>query len=176
MSRVLILTGTCGSGKSTIASLIANSGWLRISEDDLWKAKFGRDRGDFGSEAHRHKRSQVHSEVFEIVSAAMENHQPVVIDATVHESPPEAFLEYKTWLDTHGISWAIRVLHPSLEVSILRDSQRAGWNAGSKRVSDLYLKFTGEFFDHGTFLDTSHETPEETMHRVLAGFARQVPT
>ena len=112
MSRVIILTGTCGSGKSTVASLIAHSGWLHISEDDLWKEKFGRHRGPFGSDEHREKRQQVHEEVFRIITMGLSNRQSIVIDATVHESPPEAFQEYQSWFEAHGIAWSIRVLHP----------------------------------------------------------------
>ena len=164
-----ILTGTCGSGKSTVASLIAKLGWLRISEDDLWKDKFGRNRGPFGSVEHRDKRQQVHEEVFRIITKGLSNHLSIVIDATVHESPPEAFQEYRSWFEAHGIAWYLRVLHPSLEVAILRDSKRSGWHAGPDRVSDLYGKFTGAVFDREAFIDTTLQTPEETMIRVLAG-------
>lgn len=34
--QVLLLTGTCGSGKNTIAAPLATRGWTRISEDDMW--------------------------------------------------------------------------------------------------------------------------------------------
>jgi predicted kinase len=171
MSRVIILTGTCGSGKSTVASLIAKLGWLRISEDDLWKERFGRNRGLFGSDEHRNKRQQVHQEVFGIITMGLSNQQSIVIDATVHESPPEAFHEYQSWFEAHGIAWCLRVLHPSLEVAITRDSKRSGWHAGPDRVSDLYAKFTGTVFGREAFIDTTLETPQETMIRVLAGSA-----
>ena len=50
MATVLILTGTCGSGKSTVARLLAERhGWTRLSEDDVWRARFHRDRGEPGS-------------------------------------------------------------------------------------------------------------------------------
>ena len=168
MRRVIILTGTCGSGKSTVASLIAKSGWLHISEDDLWKEKFGKQRGPFGSEEHRKKRQQVHEEVFRILTRGLSDQRSVVIDATVHESPPEAFQEYRSWFEAHGIAWSLRVLHPDLDVAIRRDAMRSGWHAGSDRVSDLHAKFTGAVFAEGCFIDTSNDTPEETMLRVLA--------
>ena len=60
---------------------------------------------------------------------------------------------------------------PSLDVAILRDSQRNGWHAGSDRVSDLYAKFTGTIFGHEAFIDSTNDTPEETMLRVLSGSA-----
>lgn len=33
---ILLLAGTCGSGKSTIAVLLEERGWTRISEDEIW--------------------------------------------------------------------------------------------------------------------------------------------
>src|SRR5262249_20188676 len=47
--RVLLVTGTCGSGKSTVASLLAGCGWASISEDEIWPRLFGKNRGAFGS-------------------------------------------------------------------------------------------------------------------------------
>ena len=91
----------------------------------------------------------------------------VVVDATVHESPPEAYLEYRSWFEEQGIPWSLRVLHPALGVAIDRDVRREGWHAGRERVSSLYAKFTGSVFDPECFVDTSHDTPEETVRRLL---------
>ena len=95
MLSVLILTGTCGSGKTTISKLLASeANWKRICEDDLWKQYHGKNRGIFGTDEHRLKRQQIHNVVFtEILSLRNENLY-IVIDATVHESPPEAYYEY----------------------------------------------------------------------------------
>jgi predicted kinase len=169
MNSVLIVTGTCGSGKSTVTALMAEAGWLRVSEDTLWQDIFGNHRGAFGSTEHRTRRRQVHREVFDTVLGGLQRSRQVVIDATVHESPPEAFLEYRASFENRNISWSLRVLHPTLEVAIERDSRRSGWHAGRDRVSSLYAKFTGEVFDSGFFLDTSYDTPEQTMQRLLAG-------
>ena len=44
MAKTIILTGTCGSGKTTISKLLASKlDWIRISEDDIWKQCFGKD-------------------------------------------------------------------------------------------------------------------------------------
>lgn len=171
MGRVLILTGTCGSGKSTVSGLLADAGWLRISEDALWHEMFGRQRGTFGSDEYRRKRQRVHEAVSAAVIAALRVPQPVVIDATVHESPPEAYLEYRSWLEEQNISWSLRVLHPGLEVAIDRDARRDGWHAGRDRVSSLHAKFTGKVFSPERFVDTSYDTPEDTLRRVLGGGA-----
>jgi adenylate kinase family enzyme len=164
--RVLIITGTCGSGKSTAAGLLSEAGWARVSEDDIWPTLFGRDRGPFGSSEHRAKRRQVHDVVFRAVQEALDRGDNVVIDATMHETPPEAFLEYTTYFDLHRITWILRILHPSLEVAIARDAGRDK-PLGAQRVADLHAKFTGKVFPRGWFIDTSTHTPSETVARLL---------
>ncbi len=168
MNTVLILTGTCGSGKTTISTLLANSlGWKRISEDDIWQMLFGKNRGPFGSVEHRNKRGQVHGKVFAETLRTLESNQRVVIDATVHESPPEAYKEYQAFFEDHNIQWKLLVLQPRLEVAISRDSTRNDWIAGPERIRQLRIKFTGKVFGPGCFLDNSDETPNETLNRII---------
>jgi dephospho-CoA kinase len=168
MPSALILTGTCGSGKTTISKLLARDfGWRRIAEDDIWKLHFGKNRGPFRSEEHRLKRMRVHEKVFaETLVAYQTNHQ-VVIDATVHEAPPDSYQEYRLFFEGHSIPWRICVLHPRLEVAIARDSQRSEWVAGDERVRLLRAKFTTEIFGHECFIDNSDETPEHTTSKIL---------
>jgi predicted kinase len=163
---VLILTGTCGSGKSTIATLLADRGWACVREDDIWPRLFDKNRGPFGSNEHRAKRRQVQGIVFRTVHAALDLGQNVVIDATVHETPPEAFTEYREYLDRHGITWCLRVLHPMVRVAIARDAGRRR-PLGALRVADLHAKFTGRVFPSSWCLDTSTQTPAETLVTLL---------
>ncbi len=169
--KVLLLTGTCGSGKSTVASLLARRGWDHISEDEIWPRLFGRNRGSFGSAEHRAKRRRVHDLVFQRLSASVVAGREVVIDATVHEAPPEAFEEYLRFFEEHRIDWWLRVLHPSVEVSIARDAGRGRGSLGAERVAALHAKFTGLVFARDWFLDTSAQTPEDTLRVLLQGGA-----
>ncbi len=165
----LILTGTCGSGKTTISTLLAERhGWKRISEDETWKQNFGKNRGTFGTDEHRRKRQHVHQIVFSQVLSAHREARSVVIDATVHESPPEAYHEYQEFFEKHNIEWRIYVLHPRLEVAVARDSTRRDWIAGPERVERLRAKFSGSIFGAESFIDNSDETPEQTVSRILA--------
>lgn len=170
-SRVLLLTGTCGSGKTTVAALLAErQGWVHVSEDEIWQRLFGKDRGAFGSEEHRRKRREVHAVAFARIREALAAGADVVVDATVHETPPEALYEYREWFAAHGVAWTIRVLHPRLEVAVARDAHRRAWTVGAQRVAALRAKFSGGEIGRECFLDTSGETPEETMTRLLAAW------
>jgi gluconate kinase len=172
MSRVLYLTGTCGSGKSTVAGLLAlRPGWERISEDELWHSRFGKNRGAFDSDEHRCKRHEVQAAVLERILAILSLGKSVVIDVTMHESPPEAFGEYRDLLENLEIQWSVRVLQPRLDVAIARDARRECWRVGPERVASLRAKFTGSVFPEGWFLDNSCESAAETADRVLASGA-----
>jgi predicted kinase len=138
-----------------------------VCEDEIWLRLFGKNRGPFGSAEHRAKRRAVHAVVFRAVRAALEDGRHLVIDATVHESPPEAYREYARFFEQHGISWELRVLHPRLEVAIARDATRRR-PLGASRVAALRAKFTGAVFPSACFLDTSAHTPVETVAAVLA--------
>lgn len=169
---VLLLTGPAGSGKTTVATLLAERfGWTHISEDDIWPALFGRDRGEFGSDEHRRKRAAVHEVIFAQVLDATGGGRNVVIDATVHEAPPESFEEYQSFFDAHAIAWELRVLLPRLDVAIARDASRAGWHLGPARVAHLHAKFTQRVFGAAAFLDNSDETPEETAARLALAWS-----
>jgi predicted kinase len=159
--RVLVLTGTCGAGKSTVSTLLSEAGWARVCEDEIWATLFDKNRGPFGSDEHRAKRRQVHDVVFRRVTTALEADRDVVIDATVHEAPPEAFLEYRTFFERRGVGWEVRVLHPKLEVAVARDAARRS-SVGAKRVASLRAKFTGIVFPREWFLDTSEQSASET--------------
>jgi broad-specificity NMP kinase len=171
---VLLLTGTCGSGKSTIADLISKrDGWTRVCEDEVWKATFQNDRGRFGTDEHRRKRQQVHRIVFDRILAAIELRHNVAVDATVHEAPPESYQEYVAFFGSNTIRWSLKVLHPRLDVAIERDRLRTEWHAGAERVRQLYAKFTFEVFPAECFVDTSDQIPEETLETVLLGINSQ---
>jgi predicted kinase len=173
---ILVLTGTCGSGKSTVAALLAAQGWLAVSEDEIWKRRFGIDRGAFGTDEHRRKRAIAHAEVMDVV--VRHPGRDVVVDATVHKGPPEAYEEYAALFAERGLAWHLRVLHPSLEEAIRRDAGRTEWHAGPERVASLRAKFTARVFPRDWFLDTSDDSPEGTVRRVLASLpsARPFPT
>ncbi len=172
MSFVLLLTGPAGRGKTTVSQRIAETaGWSRVSEDEIWPALFGKDRGAIGSDEHRRKRAAVHARVFDRVLHSIAAGREVVIDATVHEAPPESFQEYGSFFTAHAVRWCVRVLVPRVEVAIARDAARQCWHLGAANVTRLHAKFTGRVFGVEAVIDNSDETADETAARVLASIA-----
>lgn len=146
MNKVLLLSGTCGSGKTTISKLIAEQqDWQRICEDDIWLELFGKNRGNPRLPDGKRKRAKVHEIVFGKIVEYREHKKNVVVDLTVHEAPPDAFLEY--------------------EVALGRDSRRECWNVGTERVKRLREKYIKEIFGAENFIDNSDESPEETLEK-----------
>jgi predicted kinase len=173
--KVLVLTGTCGSGKSTVAGLIAERvGWHHISEDEIWPRRFGKNRGQFGTAEHRAKRAEVHMEVLERAQATLRVGENAVVDATIHETPPEALEEYQTLFKKAKVRWHLCVLHPCLEVAVARDARRGSGSLGATKVATLYAKFTRRVIQRNCFLDNSSELPEVTVDRILTALANQV--
>ena len=167
--QVLILTGTCGSGKSTLAQLLADSyGWTRISEDDHWRARYHKKRGELGSEEHRQKRLEIRREVVRQVGSAASKGRSVVVDAICHEGIPNAWSDYSELFESVAIECVVRVLQPRLEVAIERDATRPGWSAGAAGVEELWGKFNGKLFGPEALLDTSDDLPDESVRRLLA--------
>ena len=104
--------------------------------------------------------------------AAVADGLRVARDATAHESPPESFAECRAVLGDEGIRWAVQVPHPRLAVAGARDAARPGRPPGRERVARLHARFTGAHFPPQWHLDTTHDTPGDTVRRrVEAGVA-----
>ncbi len=165
---IVLLSGPSGSGKTTIATLLADRYyWVRVAEDDEWSIRFGRNRNHFGSDEHRRKRAEIHAALIPRICAADQLGRNVVLEATVHEAPPEAFLEYGALFAGAGLTWLLRVLLPRVEVAAARDANRPSWHIGANRVATLHAKFTRTHFPADCFLDNSDENPQQTCVQVL---------
>lgn len=162
---VLIVTGPCGSGKTTISSLIAaNHPFIRLCGDDIKEELFP---GIVDIQEYPEKLKQVGSEILERARTHFANGEHVVIDYIVLA---EARLEeYKRIFSDH---LQIRVLLASRESIITRDETRECWTAGEACVDQLHEGFSQlkAFIGAEHYIDSSEETPEETYVKHFAGW------
>ena len=57
------------------------------------------------------------------------------------------------------------MLRPRLAVAIARDGMRSTGRLGADRVASLWAKFTGKELGVDGFIDSSEETPDQTVTR-----------
>lgn len=160
---ILIVTGPCASGKTTITSLIAeNHPFIRICGDDI-KHELYPDIVHI--QEHPDKLKQVASEIVERARKHFENGEHVVIDYIVLAQ--ERLEEYKRLFSDH---LQIRVLLAHRASIIQRDELRECWTAGEACVDQLYESFTQlkDFIGAEHYIDSSEETPEETYVKHFA--------
>jgi hypothetical protein len=65
----------------------------------------------------------------------------------------------------------IKVLLPRKMVIYERDQKRICWTSGRKTIDDLYHKYLNlmEVIGHENYIDSEHETAEETAERIISG-------
>ncbi|MBH1940897.1 AAA family ATPase [Mobilitalea sibirica] len=160
---ILIVTGPCGSGKTTITDIIASTGkFIRISGDEIKDEHFPEiERITDYPEALE----KVYIEMFQKTKENFELGKNVVIDYIILGQ--KRIDEYKKAFQNNLV---IKVLFSSKEVIIERDKTRECWTAGEDCVNDLYdafYKLQG-YIGIDNYIDSSEETPEETYSKYFA--------
>lgn len=160
---ILIVTGPCGSGKTTITNLITQSGkFVHISGDDIKNELFPKiEKINYYPEALE----RVYIEIFQRAKKHFELGENVVIDYIILGQ--KRIEEYRKTFSKHLV---IKVLFSRREIIIKRDQTRKCWTAGENCVSDLYERFNKlqDYIGIENYIDNSEETPEETYLKHFA--------
>jgi len=165
--HVLVISGTCASGKTTISDVLAQQyGFVQLDGD--WppskrKAEKGTSIGF----------NEAHNELLALAEGIVHLSHDVVI---AHVVLPEWVPHYERYLVERGISHRIVILMPRMDVILDRNETRECWwteRGIIERFHDALL--AGDGHVQGLFYDNGEETAEETANR-LATLSATVPS
>jgi len=163
--RVLLITGTCASGKSTIAQIAAQQyGFFLIDGDgvrQIVKLKMGLSESDWNAD-------YFHNEILLMIDMLLSLGHDIAI---AHVILPEIIPRYRDFLCKRGVNYFFSVLLPNHKILLQRNESRECWTTEEKWIREFHhpfvgLKSNGDIFVH----DNSNETPEETTELFINHF------
>jgi len=160
--KVIILTGPCGVGKTTIAKILVERLEVELIDGDMIRKSLF-PNADFITE-HPDKLKIVKQHIFELSKKYFSENKSVLIDYVVLG---EAYIaQYKKTFKEHLV---IKVLLTDRKVIYERDENRKCWTSGRKMIDELHQKFKDlkGIIGQVNFIDNGNETPEETAKRIL---------
>lgn len=157
---VLIVTGPCGAGKTTVCKLIADQEDATCIAGDAIKEELFPEIACITD--YPDKLEEVKNALFQRTKTCFDRGKNVVVDYIVlgqeqYDKYRSAFMDRLT----------VRILLPDRIRNLERDASRGCWTAGEECVLGLYDQFQ-EFkhvFDPECFVDNTDETPEETYRK-----------
>ena len=156
--KVLLITGTAGSGKTSIGQMIEHrTGYIFVDGDAIQK------RVNFFAKKNPNMKVDYQAETIDtaVILCGLGYH--VVVGYIINI---ETLKMYTEELKNHLINPTFRVLVPERSVCLERDFKRECWTAGEKWVDAWYDEMRGFLLTHpAACLDTSNETLEETFHK-----------
>jgi gluconate kinase len=155
---VLLLTGTCASGKTTVGELLEKDyGYHHIDGDDVWNAvKLEQGKGVGWNE--------IHQDILNHCLQKMYSSNVVI----THVIYPEIFPVYTSFFERERMAMTLVVLVPTIDTVYQRNNTRTCWSVPTpqKYIDDIYGKLSSnEYLPY--FLDTTHQKPEQTVSQVL---------
>ncbi|GAT65532.1 kinase [Planomonospora sphaerica] len=139
---VVMMCGPAGSGKTTYALDLEESGYTRLSiDEEIWR-RFGRDGAEFAPEEYERHKSTAEEELWARLAALMRAGRPVVLDYSFWSR--ETRRRYQAFIESHGYRWELVYLKADRETLQRRLAARnavRGANAVtvSEELLDRYL-------------------------------------
>lgn len=159
--NVLLISGTCAAGKTTIGTLLSEKyGYHHIEGDEVKKHAQQRDV------TKKINWNEMHSEILQ--KSLQSEYEKIVISYVIL---PDKLSLYKDFYEKHDISFSIVILMPSLANVYERNNTRTCWNRPTpkKFIDEFYNAFLankdkyGKYFLNNTSLDI-----EETAEKIVA--------
>jgi len=165
-NKVLLITGTGGSGKSSLGQLIeSKADYIFLDGDSVSRREshYARLNPEI-TQKPRDSMGLCTAETINTMMVLCALGYNVVVGYLILNSGVLAM--YEASLAKCGIKPIFRVLIPKLGVCVERDINRECWTAGEQWVNQPYDEICSFLISHPTnCLDTSAETLEETFTR-----------
>lgn len=173
--QVLILSGPAGSGKSSIAQqfceMLPRSVHIKVEplRDRAYSVLVAQPMAAGGHEAGAKaevwsgKTEEAREQAADLAAAYIHTGYHVIIDDVI-EAPTELKL-YQDGLNDLDVR--IVTLMPSLEELERRDKMRPVEAQAGSRIKEFHANMVRQLSSHSSVLDTSHETVQETVQRIL---------
>jgi predicted kinase len=112
--EVVLMCGIAGSGKTTYAQRLEETGYIRLSIDEEIWAQFGRYGVDYPAEEYPEKSRLADATVRERLRTLVEQGHPVVVDNSFWNRTARE--DYKKLVDDAGGRWRLVYLKATTEV------------------------------------------------------------
>lgn len=164
--KVLILTGPGGSGKTTIAELLAERRGFVLLDGDRQDTEFFPEGGQWLFK-NSEKLRKAHNKIFKKAKEIFDSGKSVVVDYIIFGHYLEFFEKFK---NEFGDNLEIKVLFPSEEECVFRDKERACWTTGAERIRSVKKEFESikNKLGEESFINTSGQSPEETFKKYFS--------
>lgn len=160
-SKVILISGTAGAGKSTIGQHIEREhGYVLIDGDATGYRLRQRARTGPAVKADEYL---CHREVIRTMLVTLGLGYNVVVSYVIELAD---LARYERALAGLGVCYSIRFLTPSREACLARDKHRPCWTAGEEYVDKWFAGFQAMMATHSALcIDNSLETVEQTVAR-----------
>ena len=164
-TKVIILTGPGGSGKTTVAEMLEQKlGFVRLDADRA-DTEFFPHGGQWLPENIENLR-KAHDKILQLTQAMVAEGKKVVVDYIIFGDYSHFFKKFK---EVFGDDIEVIILFPSIEETIKRDAERECWTTGHERIRVVRGEFEALKTEIGAehFVDTSAQTPEATFRMLF---------
>jgi len=157
-NNIIVLNGTCGSGKTTVAERLADKGWLAID-------------GDCAIQSLRYKTGQKKYEWNELIDEIA--HEIDILSlfgkniVLSHVVLPEDFEKYKKMFDTQNLKYKFVLLKPEYHTVVERCQTRTCHETVTPEQWIKHFYDVLVFDERFETLDNTNMTAEETAEHIL---------
>ena len=176
-SKVILITGPAGSGKTSLAERIAqNDNWILVSEDAHWvEIKQGHPAGELRTPEEQ---SLVQPAVVLQTRAWLSKGKSVVLEFINYEDPPRPLLYYYEALGKVPCTILVKVLRPSEKVIMDRKKIRGRADDQDEELELINTRHQlacteSGYIEDEWILDNSDLTVEELYSRYFLAFVEQ---